>query len=118
MFRLELLQGAGLPRADFLSVSFQKKPKDLPKFVQSEMGSRIRRLRYFNDTIIALEEIWLDKAAGIVDPSGTVRLDVPILPEAAQYLDFSCRRLCDDWTRTIVGTRPILARKRLNDRIY
>ena len=69
MFRLELLQGTGLPRADVLSVSFQKKPKDLPKFGQSEMGSRTRRLRYLNDKIIALEEIWLDKAAGIVDPS-------------------------------------------------
>ena len=32
MFRLELLQGGGLPRADVLSVSFQKKPEDLPKF--------------------------------------------------------------------------------------
>ena len=69
MFRLELLQGGGLPRADVLSVSFQKKPEDLPKFGQSEMGSRTRRLRYLNDTIIAIEEIWLDKAAGIVDPT-------------------------------------------------
>ena len=68
MFRLELLQGGGLPRADVLSVSFQKKPEDLPKFGQSKMGSRTRRLRYLNDTIIAIEEIWLDKAAGIVDP--------------------------------------------------
>ena len=70
MFRLELLQGGGLPRADVLSVSLEKKPEDLPKFGQSEMGSRTRRLRYLNDTIIAVEEIWLDKAAGVVDPAG------------------------------------------------
>ncbi len=69
MFRLELLQGGGLPRADVLSVSLKKKPEYLPKFGQSEMGSRTRRLRYLNDTIIAVEEIWLDKAAGIVDPA-------------------------------------------------
>ena len=69
MFRLELLQGGGLPRADVLSVSLEKKPADLPKFGQSEMGSRIRRLRYLNDKTIAVEEIWLDRAAGIVDPA-------------------------------------------------
>lgn len=69
MFRLELLQGGGLPRADVLSVSLERKPTDLPKFGHSKMGSRTRRLRYLNDTIIAVEEIWLDKAAGVVERS-------------------------------------------------
>ncbi|MDE0783710.1 MAG: GntR family transcriptional regulator, partial [Planktomarina sp.] len=32
MFRLELLKGGGLPRADVLDVSLQQKPLDLPKF--------------------------------------------------------------------------------------
>ena len=38
MFRLELLQGGGLPRADVLSVSLEMKPEDLPKFGRSQMG--------------------------------------------------------------------------------
>ncbi|GHA61465.1 GntR family transcriptional regulator [Amylibacter ulvae] len=67
MFRIELLDGGGLPRADVLDVSIMDKPDDLPKFGTSPRGSRIRRLRYLNDTIIAVEEIWLDAGAGLVD---------------------------------------------------
>ncbi|MGY8788684.1 MAG: GntR family transcriptional regulator, partial [Pseudomonadales bacterium] len=66
MFCLELLQGGGLPKADVLDVSLQKKPLDLPKFGTSNIGSRIRRLRYLNDTIIAIEEIWLDQSVGVI----------------------------------------------------
>ena len=66
MFRLELLKGGGLPRADVLDVSLQQKPLDLPKFGISNNGSRIRRLRYLNDTIIAVEEIWLDQSVGVI----------------------------------------------------
>ena len=66
MFRLELLKGGGLPKADVLDVSLQKKPLDLPKFGTSNIGSRIRRLRYLNDTIIAIEEIWLDQSVGVI----------------------------------------------------
>jgi GntR family transcriptional regulator len=69
MFRLELLQGGGLPRADVLSVSLEMKPEDLPEFGRSQRASRVRRLRYLNDTIMAVEEIWLDEKAGVVDPS-------------------------------------------------
>ncbi|MGJ8615482.1 MAG: GntR family transcriptional regulator [Sulfitobacter sp.] len=66
MFRLELRQGGGLPRADVLDVTLLRKPDDLPKFGTSTEASRIRRLRYLNDTIVAVEEIWLDHGAGIV----------------------------------------------------
>ncbi|MEO0979454.1 MAG: GntR family transcriptional regulator [Pseudomonadota bacterium] len=66
MFRLELLSGGGLPRADILSVERTGKPDDLPDFGTSEDGTRIRRLRYLNDVIIAVEEIWLDGDAGHV----------------------------------------------------
>ncbi len=69
MFRLELPEGGGLPRADILSVDHLKKPVDLPKFGASDAGSRVRRMRYLNDTIIAVEEIWLDESAGLVDQS-------------------------------------------------
>lgn len=66
MFRLELLTGGGLPRADILDVTRMAKPGDLPPFGTSTEGTRIRRLRYLNDVMIAVEEIWLDGDAGIV----------------------------------------------------
>ncbi|WP_299152524.1 GntR family transcriptional regulator [uncultured Tateyamaria sp.] len=66
MFRLELLEGGGLPRAHVLDVALMDKPADLPPFGTSPRASRIRRLRTLNDTIIAVEEIWLDADAGTV----------------------------------------------------
>ncbi|WJS01265.1 GntR family transcriptional regulator [Roseibium aggregatum] len=66
MFRLELLTGGGLPRADILDVQRLDKPDDLPLFGTSAEGTRIRRLRFLNDVMIAVEEIWLDGDAGIV----------------------------------------------------
>lgn len=69
MFRLELPEGGGLPRADVLDVVLIPKPEDLPGFGTSDKGTRIRRLRYLNETIIAIEEIWLDGDAGSVPPN-------------------------------------------------
>jgi GntR family transcriptional regulator len=69
MFRLELPEGGGLPRADILSVDQLEKPDDLPQFGKSNIGSRVRRMRYLNDTIIAVEEIWLDESVGLIDRS-------------------------------------------------
>jgi len=70
MFRLELREGGGLPRADVLDVTLCKKPPDLPSFGTAKKASRIRRLRYLNETIVAVEEIWLDADAGIVTAEG------------------------------------------------
>ncbi|MEL6808166.1 MAG: GntR family transcriptional regulator [Pseudomonadota bacterium] len=67
MFRLELLEGGGLPRAEVLSLDHMDKPGDLPDFGTSQKGTRIRRLRMLNDTIIAVEEIWLDGDAGMIE---------------------------------------------------
>jgi GntR family transcriptional regulator len=64
MFRLELIGGGGLPRADILDVTLKNKPKNLIPFGLSDKATRIRRLRYLNDMVIALEEIWLDKSVG------------------------------------------------------
>jgi GntR family transcriptional regulator len=69
MFRLELLSGGGLPRADILNVRNLEKPINLPEFGRSNTGTRVRRLRYLNDTIIAIEEIWLDASAGTITES-------------------------------------------------
>lgn len=69
MFRLELLEGGGLPRAKVLSADLIAKPETLPAFGTSDKGNRIRRLRWLNDTIIAVEEIWLDADVGLVTES-------------------------------------------------
>ena len=60
MFRLELVDGGGLPTAQVLDVDTLDKPADLPAFGRSNRAHRIRRLRRLNDTPAALEEIWLD----------------------------------------------------------
>ncbi|QMU59744.1 MAG: UTRA domain-containing protein [Boseongicola sp.] len=61
-FRLEHVEGGGLPTAQFLDVRRMKKPADLPSFGSSGEGHRIRRLRHLSDAPAALEEIWLDGA--------------------------------------------------------
>ena len=67
MFRLELIRGGGLPTAKVISVVNLTKPKKLPAFGISNKGTRIRRLRYLNDIAVALEEIWLDSGAGVLN---------------------------------------------------
>ena len=59
-FRLELLQGGGLPRAKVLSVDRLPKPDEFAALGGRAEGHRIRRLRYLGDVLVALEEIWLD----------------------------------------------------------
>ena len=59
-FRLERLQGGGLPTAEILSTERLRKPADLPRFGQSDMAHRIRRLRRLSGLAAAMEEIWLD----------------------------------------------------------
>ena len=59
-FRLELLDGGGLPEARVLSAERRRKPADLPTFGHSEDGHRIRRIRLLSALPSAVEEIWLD----------------------------------------------------------
>ncbi|MEM9756722.1 MAG: GntR family transcriptional regulator [Pseudomonadota bacterium] len=59
-FRLEKLDGGGLPGARVLSVDRLRKPATLPSFGVSIDAHRIRRLRTLDGTAAALEEIWLD----------------------------------------------------------
>ncbi len=59
-FRLEKLRGGGLPTARVLSVDRLPKPAGAPCFGPHAEGHRIRRLRWLDDMLIALEEIWLD----------------------------------------------------------
>ncbi|WP_180899268.1 GntR family transcriptional regulator [Martelella soudanensis] len=62
MFRLELIEGGGLPTARALSVDLLAKPDGLPDFGAAGMAYRIRRQRFVGKKFAALEEIWLDAA--------------------------------------------------------
>lgn len=59
-FRLELLDGGGLPTADIIDVFRLIKPDGMPFIGEGKFAHRIRRLRFLNDRPVALEEIWLD----------------------------------------------------------
>lgn len=61
-FRLERLDGGGLPRARVLSVERVDKPADLPRFGSAPTAHRIRRARLLDNVVVAAEEIWLDGA--------------------------------------------------------
>ncbi len=65
MFRLELIEGGGLPTARVLSVERLAKPADLPLFGSSGEAHRIRRLRSLGGKPAALEEIWLDASRAV-----------------------------------------------------
>ncbi|MEM6694974.1 MAG: GntR family transcriptional regulator [Pseudomonadota bacterium] len=69
MFRLELPEGGGLPRARILEVGVRPKPEALPPFGAAATATRIRRLRSLNHVPVALEEIWLCSNQGDVDPA-------------------------------------------------
>lgn len=62
LFRLERVEGGGLPTARVLSVERALKNPALPPFGKSPEGHRIRRLRFLSGQVAAVEEIWLDGA--------------------------------------------------------
>jgi GntR family transcriptional regulator len=62
LFRLERVEGGGLPTAQVLSVARCAKSPDLPRFGTAAEGHRIRRLRFLSGQVAAVEEIWLDGA--------------------------------------------------------
>lgn len=60
MFRLERVDGGGLPTARIVAVDRVAKDPALPPFGTAPDGHRIRRLRYLSGDLAAVEEIWLD----------------------------------------------------------
>jgi DNA-binding GntR family transcriptional regulator len=59
LFRLELMEGPGLPTAHILEVSLQNDPSDI--LAKAQLGKlcwRVRRMRFLNQRPAALEEIW------------------------------------------------------------
>lgn len=111
MFRLELLEGGGLPRAQVLSLDHMDKPADLPAFGTSHRATRIRRLRSLNDTIIGVEEIWLDGDAGLITPD---RMSESLYATYRSVLGLWIQRAEDrvslgpvpDWAPDTYGPRP------------
>lgn len=111
MFRLELLTGGGLPRAQVLAFDQMDKPGDLPAFGSGPRATRIRRLRRLNDTVIGLEEIWLDTDAGTI-AQGTV--SESLYATYRKELDLWIRRAEDrvriaavpDWSPDAFAPRP------------
>ncbi|MEM1379007.1 MAG: GntR family transcriptional regulator [Pseudomonadota bacterium] len=59
-FRLERPEGGGLPSARVISVQRLRKEQDIPTLSRARTAQRIRRVRFLDETPIALEEIWLD----------------------------------------------------------
>jgi len=59
-FRLELLDGGGLPTAETLQVDRLTKPSAFSVLGGDAEGHRIRRIRSLGGVPVALEEIWLD----------------------------------------------------------
>ncbi|MEL6465971.1 MAG: GntR family transcriptional regulator [Pseudomonadota bacterium] len=111
MFRLELLEGGGLPRARVLSVDLMDKPASLPDFGTSTRATRIRRLRSLNDTIIGVEEIWLDADAGLVSEDtmseslyATYRKDLGLWIQRAE--DRVSLGPVPDWSPEAYSPRP------------
>lgn len=60
LFRLERVDGGGLPTARLLSIEHCTKDERLPVFGARPDGHRIRRLRLLSGRVAAIEEIWLD----------------------------------------------------------
>ena len=60
LFRLEKVDGPARPSAHLLAIERTTKPDDLPLPGPSTHCFRFTRIRKLDDTIAALEEIWLD----------------------------------------------------------
>ncbi|MEM1285483.1 MAG: GntR family transcriptional regulator [Pseudomonadota bacterium] len=68
-FRIELIEGGGLPTAELIDLRRMPKPDDVPAFGVSPDAHRIRRLRSLDGIPSVLEEIWLDGSyAEALDP--------------------------------------------------
>lgn len=64
LFRLELVGGPGLPTARILDVARIARPVDVPALGKGACPEvwRVRRLRFLDETPVALEEIWFSGA--------------------------------------------------------
>lgn len=111
-FRLERIDGGGLPTAEILSVERLRKPADLPDFGITVEAHRIRRLRRIDGTPAAVEEIWLD--AGRAERLALEELSESLYLHYRLALGFSIVRAEDrigvapapDWAPADLALRP------------
>ena len=111
-FRVELLEGGGLPTAELLSVDRVVKDPALPDFGRSDEGFRIRRLRRLNGRPAVLEEIWLD--GSYADGIAAVDLSESLYLYYRERLNLWITRAEDrlglgivpDWAPKSFGPRP------------
>jgi GntR family transcriptional regulator len=59
-FRLERIEGGGLPTAEVIDLARVGVPEAMPGLAWTDGAHRIRRLRRLSGQPVALEEIWLD----------------------------------------------------------
>lgn len=114
LFRLELLEGGGMPNADTLSVTAAENA-----YVAGQLGLDkntplwcIRRLRYLNQTPAAAEEIWIDQKH---DPSlNAESLLESLYKHYRDHFDFWITHIEDriscscapDWATDLLGKQP------------
>ncbi len=114
LFRLELLDGGGMPNADTLSVTAAENA-----YVAGHLGLdsntplwRIRRLRYLNQTPAAAEEMWLDQRH---DPAlNAEKLLESLYKHYRDHFDFWITHIEDrisctgapDWVADLLGKEP------------
>jgi GntR family transcriptional regulator len=114
LFRLELLEGGGMPNADTLSVTAAKNA-----YVADHLGLDsstplwcIRRLRFLNRTPAAAEEIWVDQ---LHDPSlNAEKLLESLYKHYRDHFDFWITHIEDrisctgppDWVAEQLGKAP------------
>lgn len=72
LFHLELLAGGGLPTAKILSITPMLSPQYLPFNQINKTVSKIIRLRYLDDILIALEEIWVNRKMSLDIEQGPI----------------------------------------------
>lgn len=99
-FRIELIEGGGLPTAELIDLKRLSKPADLPAFGASPQAHRIRRLRSLDGIPAVLEEIWLDGSyADRLDPGD---MSESLYLYYRQTLDLQITRAQDS-----VGVAPV-----------
>lgn len=111
-FRVELIEGGGLPTATVLSLDMADKPKEWINSSSNPQVHRIRRLRFLNGRPAVLEQIMLD--AGVcpdltmADLSDALyvmyRRKLNIWITSAQ--DRLTQRVVPDWAPTTFGCAP------------
>jgi len=112
LFRLELVEGGGLPTASVLSVTRTEKPVDLPEFGVSIDAHRIRRMRFLGGIPAAVEEIWLDAAqTDKIDPADLSHSLYLFYRETLDlwitgYEDQVGVSACPDWAPSEFGPSP------------